>query len=136
MRKLLLLAAVAAMSTACANRSEEDTGAAPDRGDATVTATDSASIPTDSTMGQRPDATDTSMVRQDDTTSMGAPAPTQGDSALTNQATPDSSTGAMADSTGMNHDGMNHDGMGHDSTAVQGDSAMTNSSVPDTTARQ
>ena len=131
MRKLLLLAAVAAMSTACANRSEEDTGAAPDRGDATVTATDSASISTDSTMGQRPGATDTSMVRQYDTDSMGAPAPTQGDSALTNQATPDSSTGAMADSTGMNHDGMSHD-----STAVQGDSAMTNSSVPDTTARQ
>ena len=131
MRKLLLLAAVAAMSTACANRSEEDTGAAPDRGDATVTATDSASIPTDSTMGQRPGATDTTMVSPDDTTSMGAPMPTQGDSALTNQATPDSSTGAMADSTGMNHDGMSHD-----STAVQGDSAMTNSSVPDTTARQ
>ncbi len=131
MRKLLLLAAVAAMSTACANRSEEDTGAAPDRGDATVTATDTASVPTDSTMGQRPGATDTSMVRQDDTTSMGAPMPTQGDSALTNQATPDSSTGAMTDSTGMNHDGMSHD-----STAVQGDSAMTNSSVPDTTARQ
>ena len=131
MRKLLLLAAVAAMSTACANRSEEDTGAAPDRGDATVTATDTASVPTDSTMGQRPGATDTSMVRQDDTTSMGAPKPTQGDSALTNQATPDSSTGAMTDSTGMNHDGMSHD-----STAVQGDSAMTNSSVPDTTARQ
>ena len=131
MRKLLLLAAVAAMSAACANRSEEDTGAAPDRGDATVTATDSAAVLTDSTMGQRPGATDSSMVRQDDTTSMGAPMPTQGDSALTNQATPDSSTGAMADSTGMNHDGMSHDSM-----AVQGDSAMTNSSVPDTTARQ
>lgn len=131
MRKLLLLAAVAAMSTACANRSEEDTGAAPDRGDATVTATDTASVPTDSTMGQRPGATDTSMVRQDDTTSMGAPMPTQGDSALTNHATPDSSTGAMTDSTGMNHDGM-----AHDSTAVEGDSAMTHRSMPDTTARK
>ena len=129
MRKLLLLAAVAAMSTACANRSEEDTGAAPDRGDATVTATDTASVPTDSTMGQRPGATDTSMVRQDDTTAMSAPQPTEGDSALTNQATPESSTGAMTDSTGMN-------GMSHDSMPVQGDSALTNSTEPDTTARQ
>lgn len=130
MRKLLLLAAVAAMSTACANRSEEDTGAAPDRGDATVTATDTASVPTDSTMGQRPGATDTSMVRQDDTTAMSAPQPTEGDSALTNQATPDSSgMGAMHDSTGMN-------GMSHDSMPVQGDSALTNSTEPDTTARQ
>lgn len=127
MRKLLFFAAAAALSVACHNRSEDETGAAPDGGDATVTATDSASVPTDSTMGQRPSVTDTSMVRQDDTTSMGAPVPTQGDSALTNQATPDSSNmGAMSDSTHM----------GHDSTKVEGDSAMTNSSVPDTTARQ
>ncbi len=129
MRKLLILAAMAAVSTACHNRSEDETGAAPERTGTSVTATDSASVPTDSTMGQRPGATDTSAVRQD-TTSMGAPAPTQGDSALTNQATPDSGMGAMSDSTGMGH------GMGHDSTAVQGDSAMTNHAVPDTTARQ
>ena len=126
MRKLLILAAVVAMSTACANRSEEDSGATPDQGDATVTATDTAAVPTDSTMGQRPGATDTSMVSQD-TTSMGAPMPTQGDSALTNQATPDSSNmGAMTDSTHM----------GHDSTKVEGDSALTNSAVPDTTVRE
>ena len=127
MRKLLILAAVVAMSAACASRSEDETGATPDRGDATVTATDTASVPTDSTMGQRPGATDTSMVRQDDTTSMGAPEPTQGDSALTNQAAPDSSEmGSMTDSTHT----------GHDSTTVQGDSAMTNSTVPDTTASE
>lgn len=127
MRKLLILAAMAAMSTACANRSEDETGAAPDRGDTTVTATDTAAVPTDSTMGQRPGATDTSMVRQDDTTAMGAPMPTQGDSALTNQATPDSSEmGARSDSTHM----------GHDSTRVEGDSALINSTVPDSTARQ
>jgi hypothetical protein len=58
---------------------------------------------------------------------MGAPAPVDGDSALVNQAVPDSSgMGAMSDSTGM----------GHDSATVQGDSAMTNHAVPDTTARQ
>jgi hypothetical protein len=131
MRKLLILAAVAALSTACHNRSEDETGAAPDRTDATVTATDSASIPTDSTMGQRPEATDTSMVRQDDTTAVGTPTPVEGDSAMIHHQTPDSSgMGAMGDSTGMGHD------MSHDSTAVQGDSAMMNSTVPDTTAAQ
>ncbi|MGZ8399286.1 MAG: hypothetical protein ACXWWN_09630 [Gemmatimonadales bacterium] len=112
MTKLLILAAVAALSTACANRAEDDTGAAPKQGDATVTATDSAPIPTDSTMGQRPGTTDTSLVRQDDTTSMSEPMPTQGDSALTNQATPDGDMGAMSDTTSIN------------------------STVPDTTARQ
>ncbi len=89
MRKLLILAAVAVVSAACANRSEDETSATPDRGDATVTATDTASVPTDSTMGQRPGATDTSAVRQDDTTSMGAPTPTEGDSALINHIVPD-----------------------------------------------
>jgi hypothetical protein len=131
MQKLLILAAVAALSVACHNRSEDETGAAPDQGDATVTATDSASVPTDSTMGQRPSATDTTAVSQD-TTSVSSPAPVEGDSALIHHQTPDSnSAGAMTDSTGMGHEGMNHD-----STAVQGDSAMTNSSVPDTTASQ
>ncbi|MEO8090595.1 MAG: hypothetical protein ABI703_09885 [Gemmatimonadales bacterium] len=137
---------MAALSAACHNRSEDETGAAPDR-TGTVTATDSASISTDSTMGQRPGATDTSAVRQD-TTSMGAPAPSQGDSALTNQAAPDSSgmgamhdsmgMGAMHDSMGMGamHDSMGMNGMSHDSMPVQGDSALTNSTEPDTTARQ
>ena len=114
-----------ALSAACHNRSEDDTGAAPD---ATVTAADSASISTDSAMGQRPAATDTSAVGQDDTTSVGMPTPVEGDSALIHHQTPDSSgMGAMGDSTGMGHD------MGHDSTTVQGDSAMINSTVPDTT---
>lgn len=127
MRRLLILAAVAAVSSACANRSQDETGAAPDQGNAAVTATDTASVSTDSTMGQRPGATDTTAVRQDDTTSMAAPAPTDGDSALVNQAVPDSSgMGAMSDSTGM----------GQDETTVEGDSAMTNRAVPDTTARQ
>ena len=126
MRRLLILAAVAAVSSACANRSQDETGAAPDTGNAAVTATDTASVPTDSTMGQRPGATETTAVRQDDTTSMGAPAPTDGDSALVNQAVPDSSgMGAMSDSTTM----------GQDKTTVEGDSAMTNRAVPDTTAR-
>ncbi len=36
MRKLLILAAVAVVSAACHNRSEEDVGAAPDQGDTTA----------------------------------------------------------------------------------------------------
>src|SRR5215216_1011629 len=36
MRKLLILAAVAAVSAACHNRSEDEVGAAPDRGDTTA----------------------------------------------------------------------------------------------------
>ena len=67
MRYLLMLAAAA--SLACAgNTSEDETGAAPDRGDTTaVTATDTTAIPTDTTMGQTPGAADTSFVQQDTT---------------------------------------------------------------------
>jgi hypothetical protein len=36
MRKLLILAAVAAVSAACHNRGEDEVGAAPDRGDTTA----------------------------------------------------------------------------------------------------
>ncbi|MBA3443400.1 MAG: hypothetical protein H0T58_00885, partial [Gemmatimonadales bacterium] len=68
MRQLLTLAAAAFLAVGCAGNNEDETGAAPDQGDATVTATDtSTSIPTDSTMGQRPAATDTSLVQQDTT---------------------------------------------------------------------
>ena len=79
MRKLFFLVAAAALSAACHNRSEDEVGAAPDRGDTTaVTATDTTAVPTDSTMGQRPGATDTSFVQQDSTA-----APTSVDSTAT-----------------------------------------------------
>ena len=54
MRKLLILAAIAALSTACHNRSEDDTGAAPEGTDTTFTPRTARSIRTDSTMGQVP----------------------------------------------------------------------------------
>jgi hypothetical protein len=67
MRYLLMLAAAASLA-ACHNRAEDDVGAAPDQGDTTaVTATDTTAVPTDSTMGQRPGDTDTTMVQQDTT---------------------------------------------------------------------
>jgi len=67
MKYLLMLAAAA--SLACAgNKTEDEVGAAPDRGDTTaVTATDTTAVPTDTTMGQTPSATDTSFVQQDST---------------------------------------------------------------------
>jgi hypothetical protein len=67
MRYLLMLAAAATLA-ACHNRGEDETGAAPDRGDTTaVTATDTTAVPTDTTMGQTPGAADTSFVQQDTT---------------------------------------------------------------------
>ena len=59
MRHLLILAAAAFLAVGCAGRTEEETGAAPDQGDAAVTATDTASVQTDSTMGAVPEATTT-----------------------------------------------------------------------------
>ena len=68
MRKFLIFAVAASFAVACAGRTEDDMGAAPEQGDATVTATDtSATVQTDSTMGQLPSDTDTSYVQQDTT---------------------------------------------------------------------
>src|SRR5215210_7947221 len=106
MRHLLILAAAAFLAVGCA-RNQDETGAAPDQGDATVTATDSASVTTDSTMGQRPAATDTSFVQQDTTAadatmstdSVGAQGEVQtGDTTSTTSDTT-SNTGATTDST-------------------------------------
>jgi hypothetical protein len=105
MKYLLMLAAAA--SLACAgNKSEDEVGAAPDRGDTTaVTATDTTAVPTDSTMGQAPGA-DTSFVQQDTTA-----APTGVDSTYTpsgntptdtlSQPTGDTTGAAGADTSSM-----------------------------------
>ncbi len=65
MKRLLILAAAASLAVACHNRSEDEVGAAPTKGDTTTAVTradTSQGIPTDSTQGQRPADTDTSMV--------------------------------------------------------------------------
>jgi hypothetical protein len=113
MRHLLTLAAAAFLAVGCA-RNQDETGAAPDQGDTKVTATDtSAAVQTDSTMGQRPSATDTSFVQQDTTAadatmstdSVGAQGEVQaGDSSATampsETATPsDSSAAGTSDTT-------------------------------------
>jgi hypothetical protein len=73
MRYLMMLAAAASLA-ACHNRSQDETGAAPQRGDTTaVTASDTTkAVPTDSTMGAQPSATDTSRFKVSDSTSVGA----------------------------------------------------------------
>ena len=69
MRHLLVLAAAAFLAVGCAGNQEDETGAAPDQGDAAVTATDTAAVVTDSTMGAMPEAavTDSSAVTTDTT---------------------------------------------------------------------
>jgi hypothetical protein len=73
MRYLMMLAAAASLA-ACHNRSQDEVGAAPQKGDTTaVTASDTTkAMPTDSTMGAQPSAADTSMVKASDSTSAGA----------------------------------------------------------------
>lgn len=125
MRHLLILAAAAYLAVGCAGRNEDETGAAPDQGDPTVTATDtSTSVPTDSTMGQRPSPTDTSLVQQD-TTTMADPG----------MSTDTATAGMSADSVGpqgeVDTDSTSSTGTWTDSTA-----AGTSDTTADTTAKQ
>jgi hypothetical protein len=106
MRYFLMLAAAASLA-ACHNRSGDEVGAAPDQGktDTTAVAQDSTrGTPTDSTMGQRPSATDTTAVSQD-TSSMTTPT-TDSTTSTGNQPsdTTSQSTGGWSDSTSMGHD--------------------------------
>jgi hypothetical protein len=73
MRHLLVLAAAAFLAVGCAGNKEDETGAAPDRGDPAVTATDTTAVQTDSTMGAVPEptVTDTTAVTTDTTTVSG-----------------------------------------------------------------
>jgi len=134
MSKMLILAAMAAVSLACANRAEEEVGAAPDEGDTTAVThvIDSTRTGPPGVGGRPGDATVTA-------DSVGV------DSALTNQE--NSESPAMSDST-MTADSTTswtstpQDTLGpqdtgvHDSTMMHGDSAMTDHAVPDTTAGQ
>jgi hypothetical protein len=107
MRYFLMLAAAASLA-ACHNRSGDEVGAAPDQGktDTTAVAQDSTrGTPTDSTMGQRPSATDTTAVSQDTTsttTGVDSTAPSSPSNAPTD--TTSQSTGGYSDSTSMGND--------------------------------
>ena len=115
MRKLFFLVAAAALSAACHNRSEDETGAAPDRGDTTaVTATDTTAVPTDSTMGQRPGATDTSFVQQDSTaapTSVDSTAAPTGDTTGYTPTDTSTSSATPSDSSSMGDMGQDSSNM-------------------------
>jgi hypothetical protein len=118
MRKLLILAAAAAVSAACHNRSEDEVGAAPDRGDTTAVthAIDSTRTGPPGVGGRPGDATVTP------------------DSVGVDSATVQNKTGASDTTASTPQDtlGPRDPGAGAldstftDSTAVQTDSAGTN----------
>jgi len=130
MSKMLILAAVAAVSLACANRSEEEVGAAPDQGDTTAVThvIDSTRTGPPGVGGRPGNATVTA-------DSVGA------DSALTNQenaGTPGDmdTTSTPQDTLGPQDTGVQDTTMmNQDSTMMHGDSAMTGHAVPDTTGQ-
>jgi hypothetical protein len=106
MRHLLILAAAAFLAVGCHQRTEDETGAAPDQGDPAVTATDTAAVQTDTTTATVPADTtavtsDTTGVTSDttgvtsDTTSMGV------DSVGAQGEVQTSDTTAWADSTAV-----------------------------------
>jgi hypothetical protein len=117
MRYFLMLAAAASLA-ACHNRSGDEVGAAPDQGraDTTAVAQDSTKgTPTDSTMGQRPGAADTTAVQSDtssmstpttdSTTSTGnQPSDTTSQNSTSQTATDSSKAGGWSDSTSMGND--------------------------------
>lgn len=94
MRYLSILAAAAFLAVGCHNRSEDETGAAPDKGNPAVTATDTASVKTDSTTAAVPEAMPA------DTTAAAAEAPIAPDSAAAQaKVQPSDSTAIPGDST-------------------------------------
>ena len=92
MKHLLILAAAAFLAVGCHSRTEDEAGAAPDQGDATVTATDTAAVQTDTTMGAVPEPTVT------DTTAVTAEAEMGADSVGAQAEVQTTDTTAWADS--------------------------------------
>jgi hypothetical protein len=124
MRKLLILAAVAAVTAACHNRSEDEVGAAPDQGDTTAVthAIDSTRTGPPGVAGRPGDATvtpdsvgiDSATVQENagaDTTTTSAPQDTLGPrnpgtgvdtTAVTDSSAVTDTTSAPSDSAGTN----------------------------------
>ncbi len=135
MSKLLILAAMAAVSLACHNRAEDEVGAAPEQTDTTAVThvIDSTRTGPPGVGGRPGDAT----VTPD---SVGV------DSALTSQENPNGTdttgidttlTSTPQDTLGPRDAGTaDTSAMQHDSTMMHGDSAMTGHPVPDTTSSQ
>ena len=157
MSKVLILAAMAAVSLACHSRSEDEVGAAPDQGDTTAVThvIDSTRTGPPGVGGRPGDATvtpdsvgvDSALTNQEDP---GTPGQTNTDTTGAWSSTPQDTLGprnpnqpAYGDTTGANT-GMQDttsmqqdDSMQHgDSTMMHGDSALTERPVPDTTTSQ
>ena len=153
MNKVLILAAMAAVSLACHNRAEDEVGAAPDQGDTTAVthAIDSTRTGPPGVGGRPGDATvtpdsvgvDSALTGQENA---GTPGQTSTDTTGAWSSTPQDTLGprnpnqpAYGDSTGANPGvqdttSMQGDSMQHgDSTMMHGDSALTEHEVPDTT---
>jgi hypothetical protein len=154
MNKVLILAAMAAVSLACHNRAEDEVGAAPDQGDTTAVthAIDSTRTGPPGVGGRPGDATitpdsagvDSALTNQENP---GTPGQANTDTTGAWSSTPQDTLGprnpnqpAYGDSTGANTGvqdttSMQGDSMQHgDSTMMHGDSAMTEHEVPDTTS--
>jgi hypothetical protein len=156
MSKVLILAAMAAVSLACHSRSEDEVGAAPDQGDTTAVthAIDSTRTGPPGVGGRPGDATvtpdsvgvDSALTNQENP---GTPGQTNTDTTGAWSSTPQDTLGprnpnqpaydttgantGMQDTTSMQQD----DSMQHgDSTTMHGDSALTEHPVPDTTTSQ
>lgn len=160
MTKVLMLAAIAAVSLACHNRAEDDVGAAPDQGDTTAVthAIDSTRTGPPGVGGRPGNATvtpdsvgaDSALTNQENSGTPGQ-APTDSTGAWSstpqdtlgprnpNQPAYGDTTGAdtgVQDTTSMQHNESMEQGdsMQHgDSTMMHGDSAMTEHGMPDTT---
>ena len=150
MSKVMILAAMAAVSLACHNRSEDEVGAAPDQGDTTAVthAIDSTRTGPPGVGGRPGDATvtpdsvgvDSALTNQENP---GTPGQTNTDTTGAWSSTPQDTLGprtpnqpAYGDTTGANT-GTDTTGMQHgDSTMMHGDSALTEHPVPDTTTSQ
>ena len=154
MSKVMILAAMAAVSLACHNRSEDEVGAAPDQGDTTAVthAIDSTRTGPPGVGGRPGNATvtpdsvgaDSALTNQENP---GTPGQTNTDTTGAWSSTPQDTLGprnpnqpAYGDTTGANtgiqdttsmqpDDSMQHG----DSTMMHGDSALTEHEVPDTT---
>ena len=156
MSKVMILAAMAAVSLACHNRAEDEVGAAPDQGDTTAVThvIDSTRTGPPGVGGRPGDATvtpdsvgvDSALTNQENpetpgqtnTDTTGAWSSTPQDTLGPrdpNQPAYGDTTGATTgtDTTGMQQDDSMHHG---DSTMMHGDSALTEHPVPDTTSSQ
>jgi len=93
MRHLLILAAAASLVLGCAGNTEDEVGAAPDRGDTTAVAADTAmATPTDSAMGQV--SGDTSFVAEDTMTDTTMTDTMMTDTTMTDTTMTEPTTGA------------------------------------------